>query len=237
MEALWSLYAGRQTLFEDRVDAGARLAERLMQYRGKGALVLGIPRGGVPVAAEVARRLDADLDIVVARKVGAPNYPELAIGAVTASGAQCFNADTIRYLGVSDAYLKMAVTEEMAEARRREARFRGAEPARPIKDRIAIVVDDGLATGATMRAAVRAVRQQQPARLIVAVPVGSREACAALRDEVDELVCLHQPEPFHAVGAFYARFAPTEDAEVTRLLAEARARPAAPAPSHSESPE
>lgn len=229
MEALQSWYLGRQLRFADRVDAGARLAERLTRYRGRNVLVLGIPRGGVPVAAEIARRLDAELDVVVARKVGAPGYPELAIGAVTANGGQFFNEDTIRHLGVPDAYLAMAVAEEMAEACRREACFRGPEPMRPIKDRITIIVDDGLATGATMQAAVRSTRQHRPARLVVAVPVGSREACAALRSAVDELVCLEQPEPFGAVGLYYARFAPTDDAEVMRLLAETRARRAAAA--------
>ena len=232
MEALWSLCSGSRGMFADRVDAGARLAERLLKYRGQHALVLGIPRGGVPVAAEVARRLDADLDVIVARKVGAPGYPELAIGAVTANGGQFFNEDTIRYLGVSNAYLQMAVTEEMAEACRREARFRGGKPMRPLAGRTVIVVDDGLATGATMQAAVRSVRQHRPVRLVAAVPVGSREACRDLRPEVDELVCLYQPEPFHAVGLYYARFAPTEDAEVTRLL-EAGDRGHAPeAPAH-----
>jgi predicted phosphoribosyltransferase len=228
MQAPWSLYAGSRGVLADRVDAGAQLAERLLRYRGQDVLVLGIPRGGVPVAAAVARRLDADLDGVVARKVGAPAYPELAIGAVTGNGGRFFNEDTIRHLGVSEAYIEMTVAAEMAEARRREARFRGGAPMRPVAARTVIVVDDGLATGATMQAAVRSVRQHRPARLVAAVPVGSREACADLQPAVDEVVCLCQPEPFHAVGLYYARFQPTEDAEVTRPLAKAGRRGHAP---------
>ena len=207
-------------LFADRIDAGRVLAERLGAYRGKDALVLGIPRGGVPVAAEVARRLEADLDVVVARKLGAPEQPELAIGAVTANGGQFLNEEIVRGLGVTDAYLECVKEEQMAEARRREARFRGGRPTEPVQDRVVILVDDGLATGATMRAAVRSVRKHRPALLVVAVPVGSREACAALREEADEFVCPSVPEPFGAVGYFYRDFQPTEDVEVQNLLRE-----------------
>lgn len=211
--------------FADRRDAGRYLAERLTQYRGQDALVLGIPRGGVPVAAEVARTLGAELDVVVARKVGAPSQPELAIGAVTADGGRFFNEAIVSELGVSADDLERAVTREMAEARRREARFRAGRPKSRIEGRIVLLVDDGLATGATMRAAVRSVCSQHPLKLIVAVPVGSAEACAALREEADELVCLDQPEPFFAVGLHYREFEPFEDAEVARILEEARRAP------------
>ena len=211
---------GRGRLFYDRREAGARLAEALDEYRGKDVLVLGIPRGGVPVAAEVACGLDAELDVVVARKLGAPTSPELAIGAVTANGGRFLNEELIRELGVSDAYLERVAAEQMAEARRREERFRGPHAIGEVTRRTVIVVDDGLATGATMRAAVRSVRKQEPARLVVAVPVGSAEACAALREEADEVVCLYQPVPFFAVGAFYEHFEPTEDAEVQQILEE-----------------
>lgn len=224
--------------FRDRADAGARLAERLESYRGQDALVLGIPRGGVPVAAEVARRLDAELDVLVARKLGAPYQPELALGAVTADGGRFLNAEIVSELEVSDAHLARVTAAEMAEAQRRQQRFRGPRPAPRVAGRVVLLVDDGLATGATMRAAVRAVRAQGPARLVVAVPVGSHQACAALRAEADAVVSLYEPEPFLAVGLYYEHFAPTEDHEVRRLLAAAhppRSGPAHPrrAPAHT----
>jgi len=206
--------------FRDRIDAGRVLAERLSMYRGKDVLVLGIPRGGLPVAAEVARRLGAELDVLVARKLGAPGQPELAIGAVTANGGEFVDEEVVAYLGVSEAYLQRVREEQMGEARRREARFRGDRPAERIRDRIVMLVDDGLATGATMRAAARSVRKHRPALLVVAVPVGSREACAALREEADELVCPLVPDSFGAVGYFYEDFEPTEDAEVESILRE-----------------
>jgi putative phosphoribosyl transferase len=207
-------------MFRDRVDAGARLADRLDAFRGQDVLVLGIPRGGIPVAAEVARRIDADLDVVVARKLGAPGYPELAIGAVTANGGRFLNEEVIRELGVSDTYVEDITADRRTDAQQRERRFRGPYTAANIKDRTVIVVDDGLATGATMRAAVRSVRRRQPARIIVGVPVGSRQACAALRDEADEVICLSEPEDFWAVGYYYRNFQPTEDEEVERILQE-----------------
>lgn len=205
-------------LFRDRIDAGQRLADALRPYHGSDAVVLGIPRGGVPVAAEVARLLGLPLDIVVARKLGAPGQPELAIGAVTANGGLYLNHDLIRDLGVDQAYLDSAVERKRAEARDRESRFRGGRPGPALAGRIAIVVDDGLATGATIRAAVQSVRHAGPAKLVVAVPVGAIESCASLRSEVDELVCLWTPDDFMAVGQFYDDFSPTEDDEVERIL-------------------
>ena len=207
--------------FRDRLDAGACLAECLAAYAGTGALVLAIPRGGVPVGAEVARRLGADLDVVVARKLGSPISPELAIGAVTANGGRFLNDEIIRSLDVSPAYLAAVTAREMAEARRREECFRGPHARSEVAGRIVIVVDDGLAPGATMRAAARSVRSRHPHRLVGAVPVGSREACTALEEEVDEVVCPYRPEPFFAVGVYYERFGPTEDAEVQRILQDA----------------
>jgi predicted phosphoribosyltransferase len=207
-------------LFEDRVDAGRVVAEALERYRGKGALVLGIPRGGVPVAAEVARRLGGELDVIIARKLGAPMQQELAIGAVTANGGEFLNEEIIHSLRVPEEYIARARREQRAEAGRREARFRGGRPAPRIENRTVLLVDDGLATGATMRAAVRSVRKQRPERLVVAVPVGSEEACAALQREADEVVCPNIPEFFGAVGYFYRNFEPTEDAEVIRILEE-----------------
>jgi predicted phosphoribosyltransferase len=207
-----------EALFEDRRDAGVSLARSLEGYRGKGVLVLGIPRGGVPVAAEVARALDADLDVVVARKLGAPDSPELAIGAVTANGGRYLNEDVIRALGVPASYVESVTAEQRAEAQRRERRFRGARAMETMRGRTVIVVDDGLATGATMRAAVRAVRKRKPARLVVAVPVGASDSCAAIRAEVDELVCPHERSDFGAVGLYYRNFQPTEDDEVQQIL-------------------
>lgn len=205
-------------LFRDRADAGAQLAQALQGYRGQDVLVLGIPRGGVVVAAEVARRLGAELDVIVARKLGAPISRELAIGAVTADGERYLNEDILRELRVPEHYVQTVTEEEQAEARRREERFRAGRPPARIAGRTVILVDDGLATGATMRAAVRSVRRQRPARLVVAVPVGARETCEELRAEADEVVCLFQPEPFWAVGAHYRHFEPVDDATVQELL-------------------
>ncbi len=209
--------------YRDRADAGRTLGTRLaQQYKDQNALVLGIPRGGVPVALEVAKALDAELDVIVARKLGAPGQPELAIGAVTANGGQFLNDEVIEGIGVSDEYLQQVTAAEMAEAHRREERFRSGQPVARIHGRIVIVADDGLATGATMRASIRSVRKRQPARLVVAVPVGSQEACAALGQEADEVVCLYQPKVFWAVGLYYENFEPTLDAEVADILQEYR---------------
>ena len=211
-----------RALFRDRIEAGAALAEKLGSYRGRDVLVVGIPRGGVAVAAEVARILEAELDILVARKLGAPGQEELAIGAVTADGGRLLNTEVITLLNVSEPYLQAVTNVQMAQARRREEWLRSLRPAAPVADRTVILVDDGLATGATMRAAARSLRQKQPARLVAAVPVGSRDACAALQPEVDEVVCLHQPEPFGAIGLYYHHFEPVEDPKVRQLLEAAR---------------
>jgi len=207
-----------ETHYRDRVEAGAVLARLLERYHGQRPVVLGIPRGGVPVAAEVARRLGGELDVVVARKLGAPMHEELAIGAVTADGGRFLNDDVIRALGVSDEYLSRVTDEQMREARSREQRFRGARPPTPLTGRTVVLVDDGLATGATMRAAARAVRARGPARLVIAVPVGSTEACTALAGEVDEVVCPSRPEPFIAIGLHYLDFEQVDDSEVVALL-------------------
>jgi predicted phosphoribosyltransferase len=207
--------------YRDRWEAGGRLASALAAYQGRHPVVLGIPRGGVPVAAEVARRLGGDLDIVVARKLGAPMHPELAIGAVTADGGRFLNDEIVGALGVDPAYVEQVTREQMREAQRREARFREARPVIELKDRPVILVDDGLATGATMIAAVRAVRARHPAWLVVGVPVGSAESCAALATEADEVVCPMRPEPFHPIGLHYEHFEPVQDAEVVSLLSDA----------------
>ncbi len=213
-----------EALFHDRLDAGTQLAGQLSGYLGSDALVLGIPRGGVPVAAVVARYLDADLDIAVARKLGAPGSRELAIGAVTANGGCFLNEALIRKLVVPATYLELVKAEQRATALRQETELRGSQPVQPVTNRIVILVDDGLATGATMRAAVRSVRQGGPARLVVGVPVGAHEACEALAREADEFVCLAEPEPFWAVGLYYDSFPATEDTEVQQHLVQAAAR-------------
>lgn len=213
-------------VFRDRSEAGARLGERLATYRGRRALVLGIPRGGVPVAAAVARALEADLDVLVARKLGSPISAELAIGAVTADGGRYLNEGMLRDLGIAGDYVESATTRARAEAARRESRYRGGARPLEIAGRVVILVDDGLATGATMIAAARSVRTHKPERLIIAVPVGSAGACAQLMREAEEVVRLASPEPFWAVGVYYRDFSQTEDDEVERLLREARgARP------------
>jgi putative phosphoribosyl transferase len=209
--------------FRDRGDAGRVLAEALEPYRARDPLVLGIPRGGVVVAAEVARRLGAELDVLVARKLGAPDHPELAIGAVTADGGRWLNGALVSSLGVDAGYINEISRAEMAEAHARETRFRGVRPSPEIRGRVVIVVDDGFATGATVRAAARALRRKKPALLVLAAPVGAPETCHELLAEADEVVCPRQPTPFRAVGLFYDRFDQTEDEEVAALLAGAHA--------------
>jgi predicted phosphoribosyltransferase len=205
-------------MFRDRVDAGTQVALRLQHLRGRDLLVLGIPRGGVPVAAAIARDLRAELDIVVARKLGAPMQPELAIGAVTASGGLYLNEELLREAGVSRRFLQSAIAYEIREARRREDRLRGDRPRPRIWQRTVIIVDDGLATGATMRAAARSVREEKPQYLVIAVPVAPPSTCEALGDEADEVIAVHQPYQFLAVGLHYVDFTPTAEAEIQALL-------------------
>jgi putative phosphoribosyl transferase len=209
--------------FANRGAAGETLADALAYYRGADVLVLGLPRGGVPVAARVAEELDAELDVIVARKLQSPISDELAIGAVTADGERFLNEGLISELAVSDMFLGAVTGMQRAEAQKREQQFRGTRPPPRITGRIVILVDDGLATGATMHAAVRSVRKQKPAHLIVAAPVGSHEACEALAHEADEVVCPWRPEPFGAVGLYYENFAQTSDAEVQAILEDSSA--------------
>jgi len=209
-------------IYRDRDDAGASLAQELERYRGEHPVVLGIPRGGVPVAAQVAQRLGAELDVIVARKLGAPGHEELAIGAVTADGARFLNQGAVRSLAVGEGYLDRITARETAEARRREQRFRGAHGPVALRGRLVILVDDGLATGATMRAAARAIRARGAGRLVIAAPVGSADAVAALSTEADEVVCPRQPEPFIAIGLHYRDFPQVDDDAVLELLREYR---------------
>jgi putative phosphoribosyl transferase len=207
------------TRFEDRFDAGRFLAQQLKHYAGRpDVVVLALPRGGLPVAFEVARALDATLDVFVVRKLGAPGYEELAMGAIATGGVRVFNEEVIQHLGVSESWIEATIREQEEELRRREAAYRGDRPPVEIEGRAVILVDDGLATGASMRAAVRALRLRHPAAIVVAVPIGSRDTCDQFRPEVDEVVCARTPEPFHAVGAWYRNFTQTTDDEVRELL-------------------
>jgi putative phosphoribosyl transferase len=216
-------------LFANREDAGERLGTALARFRGQRPLVLGIPRGGVPVAAQVAKALDGELDVIVARKLGSPFSPELAVGAVTADGARYLNTQTIDELGVPEAYLDHVTKEKRAEAEARERRFRAGKAPLSVEGRTVIIVDDGLATGSTMIAAARSVRARRPQRLVIAVPVAPRETCDAMHAEADEVTCLEMPAFFMAVGLHYRDFSQTEDEDVERILDAWRA-PLAAAP-------
>lgn len=207
-------------LFSDRQEAGLALARKLAPWRGRDCLVLAVPRGGVEVGAVVAGELGAELDLITARKIGAPFNPELAVGAVTPDGVAIFNRELLGRLGLAERELVGEVERERAEIGRRLAAYRGARPAPRVAGRPVIVTDDGIATGFTMKAALAAVRRQEPGELVLAVPVGPPEALDELAGEVDQLVYLAAPEPFYAVGQFYVRFDQTPDERVIALLQE-----------------
>ena len=208
--------------FEDRQDAGRQLARRLEYLRGQpDTIVLALPRGGVPVAYEVAHALDLPLDVFLVRKLGAPGHEELAMGALTSDGTTVFNADVIYELGISQPAIDNTIARERLELQRREQQYRAGQPPLDLEGRTVILIDDGLATGATMRAAVRALRPIAR-HVIVAVPVGAPETCDGLSREADEVICLATPEPFGAVGIFYHDFSQTTDDEVRTLLSQSR---------------
>ncbi|HZM26476.1 MAG TPA: phosphoribosyltransferase family protein [Gemmatimonadales bacterium] len=207
--------------FMDRADAGRRLAAALTPLRQRDPVVLALPRGGVPIGYHVARALGAPLDVIVVRKLGAPDHEELAVGAI-AREAVYIDWLIVRQLGVTQAYLEQVIAAEKEELERRERAYRGGRPALPVKGRTVIVVDDGLATGATFRAALAAVRIEQPASIVVAVPVGAPESVARLRGVADDVVCLEMPPDFRAVSLSYEDFSPTSDAEVVECLEAAR---------------
>jgi predicted phosphoribosyltransferase len=205
--------------FRNRDDAGRQLATALEQYTGRpDVIVLALPRGGVPVAFEVARALEAPLDVFVVRKLGVPGHEELAMGAIASGGARVLNEEVVGRLGISDEAIDRVAAAQAEEVVRREKAYRGDRPQPQLAGRVVFLVDDGLATGATMRAAVEAVRQHHPARVVVAVPTAAAETCDALRPLVDEVVCLVTPEPFLAVGFWYDDFSQTTDDEVRALL-------------------
>jgi putative phosphoribosyl transferase len=213
---------GEPVVFRDRRDAGRRLAQAVADATLVAPVVLALPRGGVPVAYEVARTLDAPLDVLVARKLGAPGHPEFGMGAIAEGGARVVDAATVAALGVQDQVLERIVAEEQAELDRRVHAYRGERPGLALEGRDVVLVDDGLATGVTMRAAVQAVRAHGPRRLVVAAPVGSATTVAGLTDDGVDVVCLSTPTEFTAVGQWYARFDQTSDREVLDLLAAAR---------------
>lgn len=220
--------------FRDRIDAGQHLAARLTCFRGRDDLiVLGLPRGGVPVAAEVATALGAPLDVLLVRKLGVPGHEELAMGAIASGGLRVLNLETVHELGIPEEVITQVETAERRELDRRERIYRGSRPPLALAGKTVIVVDDGLATGSTMRAAAIAVRAAEPAWLVGAAPVASLSVCEAMTDVVDEMVCAETPEHFYAVGLWYEDFGQTTDDEVRRHLADARQRLAtasAPAP-------
>jgi len=207
--------------FHDRREAGQLLAKELASLRDqKNLIVLGVPRGGVVVAYEVAKGLRAPLDVYITRKIGAPYNPELAIGAVASDGTLVLDQNLIEHLGVSDDYVQTETERQRKEIERRLVAYRGSRPEPELQDKIVILVDDGVATGATILASLRAIKQRKPAQLILAVPVGPADTIHMLSQEADRVVCLYTPEIFWAVGAFYAIFDQTSDAEVIHLLQE-----------------
>jgi putative phosphoribosyl transferase len=215
-------YASRDEItvqiYPNRQSAGKQLAAALESHAKENPVVVGLPRGGVPVAFEVARHLRAPLDVFVVRKLGVPWQPELAMGAIASGGVLVRNEDVLRLLGGADQALARVEHEERLELKRRETLYRGSRPAVPIRDREVIVVDDGLATGATMKAAVLALRQAGAARVVVAVPVGPPDTCTELEELADQVVCLQRPIHFMAVGQWYEEFGQTTDREVQELL-------------------
>ncbi|MEU7469123.1 phosphoribosyltransferase family protein [Streptomyces sp. NPDC044984] len=213
--------------FRDRRQAGRELAARLRERQDEGVLpepvVLALPRGGAAVAVEVARALDAPLDVLVVRKIGAPFHEEFGVGAMAGDGIPLFDEDALLRLGITEADLAPVVERERAELRRREQRYRQGRPAPELGGRTVIVVDDGLATGSTARAALRALRTQDPGHLVLAVPVGAAEGVALMRSEADEVVCLYEPAAFMAVGQWYEEFGQLTDEDVMEALHQRQA--------------
>jgi putative phosphoribosyl transferase len=213
------------SLFQDRQDAGRRLAKELSHYAGRSdVVVLALPRGGVPVAFEVAQALAAPLDIFLVRKLGVPGHEELAMGAIASGGVRVLNQEVVQTLDIPAALIDAIAQREQRELERREQAYRGNHPPAEIAGRIAILIDDGLATGASMRAAVAGLRRQQPAKIIVAVPTAAPESCEMFEQEVDEIICAETPQPFYGVGLWYRNFSQTSDAEVRTLLQQAAER-------------
>ena len=215
------MFRSRAKLFTDRHDAGTYLAGMLKHYAGRpDVVVLALPRGGVPVAYEIARKLQAPMDIFIVRKLGVPVHEELAMGAIATGGVRVLNEDVIRKLQITDEMIEAVAEEQERELQRREREYRGDRERLELSNKTAILVDDGLATGASMRAAVQALKLHSPAKTIVAVPVGAEETCRQFEGEVDEVICGKMPEDFRAVGAWYENFTQTTDEEVCHLIDE-----------------
>ena len=209
-------------IFLDRADAGRKLAAQLTRYADRpDVLVLALPRGGVPVAYEVAKELNAPLDVFLVRKLGVPGHEELAMGAIASGGVRVLNEDVINYLRIPDYVIDAVAAREQRELERRQRAYRDDRPTPDVKDRVVILIDDGLATGSSMRAAAASLRLQKPRRIVVAVPVSSPETCEEFRSEVDEIVCAVTPERFQGVGLWYEDFSQTTDEEVRELLKRA----------------
>jgi len=204
--------------FRNRREAGERLAEKLYAYRGQDPLILAVPRGGVDVAAPIFEKLGGELDLMITRKIGAPNQPELAIGAVTADGAALLNDVLVAKIGIDQDYINQAIAREKAEIGRRLRLYRGDRPLPKIENRLVILVDDGVATGYTLLMAIKSLQKLNPAELVLAVPVGPPETLKTLEREVDQLVYLQAPDFFSAVGQFYQNFSQVSDEEVIRIL-------------------
>lgn len=214
-------------LFKDRVDAGKKLAKELSKYANHSdVLILALPRGGVPVAFEVAKELNVRMDVFIVRKLGVPGNEELAMGAISSDNVRVLNEDVVRSFQIPERIINMVSENELKELERRERAYRGDRPKPEISGSTVILIDDGLATGATMRAAAAAIKTKNPAKIVVAVPTGARDTCELFGKEVDEVICVATPEPFYGVGAWYGNFSQTTDEEVCELLDKARALPA-----------
>jgi putative phosphoribosyl transferase len=213
-------------IYEDRRQAGLELAVHLKRFAGRpDVVVLALPRGGVPVASAVAETLGFPMDVFIVRKLGVPGHEEYAMGAIASGGLCVLNDEAIRSLRISSATVEAVAQRENEEIRRRDVLYRGTRPPIDVRDKIIILVDDGLATGSTMRAAVEALRKRSPARIVVAVPVGAVDSCLMLRKIADEVICPSTPEPFDAVGLWYRHFDQTSDAEVRMLLEKSAPQP------------